>query len=127
MNRTCGKALAKAGVFFVCGREENREMQETNISGHKMMANLERVLMDHRPITADVFLTNYCNNRCPYCTYGRWDLINGAKAMGYQEFKIYAMRLIELGVRGIILTDGGEPTVAPEFQEIANWLTGRGI
>ena len=48
------------------------------IAGDKMLAHIGRVAGDHRPITADIFLTNYCNNRCPYCTYRRWDLEGGA-------------------------------------------------
>ena len=45
-----------------------------NIAGDKMFAHVERALNDRRPITADIFLTNYCNNKCPYCTYRRWEL-----------------------------------------------------
>lgn len=83
------------------------------IAGDKMLAHIGRVAGDHRPITADIFLTNYCNNRCPYCTYRRWDLEGGAYSMTLAEFKTYAERLRALGVQGFILTGGGEPTVAP--------------
>ena len=38
------------------------------ITGDKMLSHLDRVVGEHLPITADIFLTNYCNNRCPYCT-----------------------------------------------------------
>ena len=34
------------------------------IAGDKMVAHIGRVAGDHRPITADIYLTNYCNNRC---------------------------------------------------------------
>ena len=40
------------------------------ISENKILFFPEHIV-DKRPITADVFLTNYCNNRCPYCTYRR--------------------------------------------------------
>ena len=43
-----------------------------NIAGNKMLAHLDRIVGEHKPITADIFLNNFCNNRCPYCTYGRW-------------------------------------------------------
>ena len=69
-----------------------------NIAGDKMFSHLGRVAGDRRPITADIFLTNYCNNRCPYCTYGRWELDEGAYAMSLDDFIIYANRLRELGV-----------------------------
>lgn len=98
-----------------------------HISGHKMMAHVERILNDHRPITADIFLTNYCNNKCPYCTYGRWERDPGARYMNFEDFRIYARRLQELGVDGFILTGGGEPTLNPDFDRIAEWMTGEGI
>ena len=79
-----------------------------NIACDKMFAHVERALNDRRPITADIFLTNYCNNKCPYCTYRRWELETGAYSMRYEEFVEYAERLLELGVEGFILTGGGE-------------------
>ena len=38
-----------------------------NIMGNKMLAHLDRIVGEHKPITADIFLNNFCNNRCPYC------------------------------------------------------------
>lgn len=99
----------------------------TNISGNKMMSHIGRIAGDQKPITADVFLTNYCNNKCPYCTYGRWELDACAYAMKYEEFIVYAERLLELGVEGIILTGGGEPTINPDFRKITGWLEEKGI
>jgi len=93
-----------------------------NIAGDKMFAHIERALNDRRPITADIFLTNYCNNKCPYCTYRRWELETGAYSMRYEEFVEYAKRLLELGVKGFILTGGGEPTLCRDFKKITNWL-----
>lgn len=92
-----------------------------------MLNHVERILYDRRPITADVFLTNYCNNKCPYCTYKRWNLESGKRSMTIAEFVKYVERMLLLGVKGIILTGGGEPTVNPDFQSIADWLTEQGI
>ena len=97
-------------------------MMESNINGSKLMFHPERVAGDHRPITADVFLNNYCNNNCPYCVYHRWELDKGAYAMTRDEFVRYATRLKELGVLGFILTGGGEPMITPDFEAIAAWL-----
>lgn len=96
------------------------------ITGNKIFSHLDR-LETHRPITADVFLNNYCNNACPYCTYRRWEFENGARSMAYADFVRYATRLIELGVQGIILTGGGEPTISMDFNPIVRWLESRGI
>lgn len=92
-----------------------------------MFAYLDRITGDRRPITADIFLTNYCNNHCPYCTYKRWELDAGAYSMEYGEFVKYAERLKELGVRGFILSGGGEPTMCQDFIFITQWLEEQGI
>lgn len=98
-----------------------------NISKDKMLAHLDRVVGTKKPITADIFLTNFCNNKCPYCTYRRWNLASSTKAMTFDEFVTYATRLRELGVLGIILTGGGEPTLCPDFLKITNWLEQEGF
>ena len=97
------------------------------IAGDKMLSHVGRLAGDQRPITADIFLTNYCNNNCPYCTYKRWDLEGGAYSMSYEEFIQYAERLLDLGVEGFILTGGGEPTVCRDFKAIAAWLEEKGL
>ena len=97
------------------------------ISANKILAHLDRVMGDQKPITADVFLTNYCNNACSYCTYKRWELDDDAYSMPFEDFVPYAIKLNELGVLGIILTGGGEPTIAKDFGRIVSWLDGNGI
>lgn len=88
------------------------------IRGNKLENYIERVNGDHRPITADVFLTDYCNNRCTYCRYNH----DTGKYISLNDFKSYVLRLLQLGVKGIILTGGGEPSVNPHFEEICHWL-----
>lgn len=92
------------------------------INDSKILGYMDRILFDNRPITADIFLTNYCNNNCPYCTYKRWQLPKDSKSVLFDDFVTYANRLKELGVLGFILTGGGEPTVAEDFDVIANYL-----
>lgn len=92
------------------------------ITGNKILAHLDRVLKDQKPITADVFLNNYCNNNCPYCAYRRWELDDGARYMRFDDFVKYANRMRELGVLGIILSGGGEPSIAKDFDSIVRWL-----
>lgn len=97
------------------------------ITGNKILAHLDRVLGDQRPITADVFLNNYCNNDCKYCAYKRWELDDGARSMAFEDFVRYATRLHELGVLGIILSGGGEPTIAKDFDKIIAWMDDNGM
>lgn len=101
-----------------------------NITGNKMLAYMDRILDEkmQKPITADIFLTNYCNNKCPYCTYRRWELDEDAYSMKYEDFVRYAEQLVfHMGVKGIILTGGGEPTICKDFDLITKWLEDREI
>lgn len=95
---------------------------EQVITGNKILSHLDRIAIARTPITADVFLNNYCNNNCPYCTYRRWELDDGARFMPYGDFVRYAKRMKKLGVLGIILTGGGEPTISRDFDKITQWL-----
>ena len=92
------------------------------ITGNKILLHLDRVVNNQAPITADVFLNNYCNNRCPYCTYRRWEFDDGARHMPFENFVTYVRRMQQLGVLGFILSGGGEPTIAKDFDKIVEWL-----
>lgn len=92
------------------------------INQSKILHHMDRIVNDHRPITADIFLDNYCNNNCGYCAYKRWEFDEGAKSMPFEDFVRYADRLKELGVLGFILSGGGEPTIAKDFDKIAAYL-----
>ena len=96
------------------------------ITGNKILSHLDRIVNDHAPITADIFLNNYCNNNCPYCTYKRWDFSDDARSMPFEKFVEYAERMKELGVLGFILSGGGEPTVSKDFDKIVEWLDKNG-
>lgn len=90
------------------------------IGDKKLLLNLDNVVA-RRPITADIFLTDYCNNRCPYCTYARYGERNG-RYMRFNDFVRYSERLLDFRVRGMILTGGGEPTINPDFMRICEYL-----
>ena len=92
------------------------------INQSKILHHMDRIVNDHRPITADIFLDNYCNNNCGYCTYKRWEFDEDAKSMPFEDFVRYADRLKKLGVLGFILSGGGEPTIAKDFDKIAAYL-----
>lgn len=95
-----------------------------NFFKYKLLRHPGRLAFARHPITAEIFLTNYCNNDCQYCTYKRWWKSPPApKYITTAEFVKYARRMTaDLGVKGIILTGGGEPTLNPDFEEITGWL-----
>lgn len=89
------------------------------IAGNKIFCHLGN---GKRPVTADIFLTDYCNNACPYCAYARYGERNG-EYMPYEKFVEYADKMWnDLGVEGFILTGGGEPTINPDFDKITAFL-----
>lgn len=79
-----------------------------------------------KPVTADIFLTAFCNNKCKYCTYKRWGL-DSNRYMTFEEFKNNVLILQNKGVKGFILTGGGEPTCSPDFDLITEYLEQNGI
>ena len=97
-------------------------MRYENISTSKLFRHLDRVAGDFRPITADIYLNNFCNNRCSWCVFNRWEREPGAVGMSFEDFKKYSDRLLQLGVQGMILTGGGEPTINRDFDKITAYL-----
>ena len=95
------------------------------ISGQKLLYNLEN-LVERKPITADIYLNDYCNNKCPYCAYARYGM-NERQWMAFEDFVKYAEILKGLGVKGFILTGGGEPTISKDFDKITAWLESQGL
>jgi len=60
-----------------------------------------------------------CNLKCPYCsvTYRQT-----ASRIELPRIQDYIMKLRTRGLKAVILTGGGEPTVYPAFNELVTWL-----
>ena len=85
-----------------------------------MIYNLDNIV-SRKPITADIFLNSACNNKCPYCTYARYKQ-RSSSYMTFESFKDNITILLANGVKGVILTGGGEPTISPDFDKITDYL-----
>lgn len=96
------------------------------INSNKILHHMDRIVNNQKPITADIFLNNYCNNNCGFCTYKRWEFDEDARYMPFDDFVQYAKRLKQLGVLGFILSGGGEPTISGDFDRITAWLDDNG-
>jgi MoaA/NifB/PqqE/SkfB family radical SAM enzyme len=74
----------------------------------------------------NLLLTTTCNRRCPYCF--ALEALEGSpgRAMTFGEIVDLADRALASDVRTLGLL-GGEPTLHPEFAEIALYLVRRGI
>jgi MoaA/NifB/PqqE/SkfB family radical SAM enzyme len=74
-------------------------------------------LIDRRPVTADIFLTNFCNQECEYCRYK-----HGTGHMAPVIFERVITVLKAAGIKAINLTGGGEPLLHPEIGQITEIL-----
>jgi len=57
------------------------------------------------PITVTLDLTNRCNNKCPHCI----SYLKDKKDLDYNILRNLLKDLKNIGVRGIVITGGGEP------------------
>ena len=89
------------------------------ITGTKVLKHLDN-LMERRPVTAQIQLDNFCNNFCSYCRYVGMPA-KEKRSITLDEFKEYVRILLDMGVKGFILT-GGEPTLSKDFDKITAWL-----
>lgn len=95
------------------------------ISNNKIIYNLDNIV-SRKPITADIFLNSACNNKCPYCTYARYKQ-RSSSYMTFEDFTRNITILLANGVKGAILTGGGEPTISPDFDKITAYLEAESI
>lgn len=85
--------------------------------------NLRSFLMsryiDVKPITAEIVTSLECNFNCPACTYFQNKAkLKGKKGHRFLNEKVYKRMLDELrsfGVKSLIFTGGGEPSMHPEL------------
>jgi organic radical activating enzyme len=60
-----------------------------------------------------------CNLKCPYCSVTYRDTHSRIEL---PRIKKYVEDLMERGLKAVILTGGGEPTLYPQFNELVIWL-----
>ena len=81
------------------------------------------------PVTAHLVPTLYCNQRCYFCTYGQYK--EKGKTPGLQMTKSEMMSCIDqlaaMGIKGIIFTGGGEPTLYPHLVEGMTYARSLGV
>lgn len=92
----------------------------------KILSHIDRVhdWLDGKnppPITAELDLTNRCNNACPKCIGFRQPLVD------LKEPKKIIKEVVKFGVRGLIFSGGGEPLLHPEFTDCVKYATGLGV
>jgi hypothetical protein len=77
------------------------------------------------PVSINLDLTTACNYRCPHCV--DFDILNTGSRFQPQTLKNSLDLMHEKGLKSVILIGGGEPTVAPEFEDIVRFLKERDV
>jgi MoaA/NifB/PqqE/SkfB family radical SAM enzyme len=81
----------------------------------------ERILEGQkRPITVDLFITEYCMAACDYCIYA-----DGNRKMDFGMFCEVIDKLGEIGVKSVIISGGGEPLVHPNIADMFDYIEGK--
>jgi MoaA/NifB/PqqE/SkfB family radical SAM enzyme len=71
------------------------------------------------PITVELHISGRCNNNCYYC----FDKSNkSGKLMTKEKCFLIVDKLKEMGVKGIVLSGGGEPTMNQNIGEIIKYI-----
>jgi organic radical activating enzyme len=65
-----------------------------------------------------------CNLKCPYCSVTHRDT---HQRIALPVVKQYVEDLQSRGLKAVILTGGGEPTIYKHFNELVQWIKGRGL
>lgn len=97
-------------------------MKEKFINKDKLMMYYDRFKDGIKPITAEMIMTNFCNYDCSYCRYK-----HGKGYFKFDDFTKAVKELERCGVKGFILTGGGEPFLNPDIERILNWLDDNNI
>lgn len=65
-----------------------------------------------------------CNLKCPYCSVTYRDTFS---RLPLDTIKDYTEKLLSRGLKAVILTGGGEPTVYKQFNELVSFLKSSGL
>jgi len=93
------------------------------LSPYKFLTHKDRLIQFQqgyrcvKPVTTHVVPTLRCNQRCYFCTYGQYkeNGNNGNLQMEFSDLERYIHQLASVGVKGVIFTGGGEPTMYPDL------------
>jgi radical SAM protein with 4Fe4S-binding SPASM domain len=85
------------------------------------------------PVTVQLIPSLYCNFSCPRCCYGRSKenikVLGDRKSMLMDNYTMNAIidRLSEAGIKGVVFTGGGEPTLYPHLIDSMRHAVQKGL
>jgi len=75
---------------------------------------------DIAPLSINLDLTTACNYACDHCI--DWDILNSKEKHEDAQLRTSIERMVERGLRSVILIGGGEPTLYPGFVDFVAFL-----
>ena len=88
---------------------------------------VDRQYSEAMPITAEMDLHNACNHDCIWCSVQSYRESQARAALTPNQVRHIAEGLGDVGIRGVILSGSGEPTLYPAFPEAVLSLRECGI
>jgi len=76
------------------------------------------------PVTIEMHPSNICNNKCYYCFAEKQ---KDGRLMKFDDALKIIDKLSSIGVKGLILSGGGEPTLHPNIIGIINYASTKGL
>jgi len=105
-------------------REKSRSEHSFTSTGIKFWRHQEQMLNykngnPNSVVSTHISPEGACNLKCPYCsvTYRK-----NSSRIEFDVIKDYVTKLKSRGLKAVILTGGGEPTMYKHFNELIRWL-----
>lgn len=91
---------------------------------HQQSLESYRAGTGHSVISTHISPEGACNLKCPYCSVTYRDT---HQRIALPVIQKYVTDLLGRGLKAVILTGGGEPTMYPKFNELVQWLNAQGL
>ncbi len=110
-------------------REKSAEEHKYTSTGikfwrHRRQMDAYRAGENHTVISTHISPEGACNLSCPYCSVSKR---KRQFRIAFDTIRQYVKSLKRYGLKAVILTGGGEPTLYPEFNELVLWLAEEGL
>jgi organic radical activating enzyme len=98
-------------------------------TGAKYLMHPEKIMAyrkatGHSIITTQISPEGHCNLTCAYCSVRNREKSERIELAVIQD---YITKLMSRGLKGVIITGGGEPTLYPKINELIEWLAEQGL
>ena len=106
--------------------EKEHQYTSTGIKFWRHKNNLENYknLNPSTVISTHISPEGACNLKCPYCSVTYRDTFSRLPLEVIQD---YVEKLMQRGLKAVILTGGGEPTVYKDFNKLVRYLKSSGL